>query len=49
MISESEIPYNCPAIKGGCVPAFCAKKRDGTLFASHGTNFLAYTSVAVQG
>jgi len=34
------ITNNGPAIWGGCVPAFCHKKRDGACFCRHGTNFI---------
>ena len=39
---------NGPAIWGGCVPAFCHKKRDGALFAVMVQIFLSITGVAVQ-
>jgi len=32
-LAASCLAANGPAIKGGCVPAFCHKKRDGALFA----------------
>jgi len=36
------ITANGPAIWGGCVPAFCHKKRDGTCFCHPGTNFIEH-------
>jgi hypothetical protein len=53
-LDQTQLAYNGPAIWGGCVPAFCHKKRDGACFClpiaiGTGTNFIEHYECRAEG